>query len=409
MSGKLAIFENPEFDNIIAREEIHSYHPTTNSFENNDEIEIVINQQDVLLSLSESALCIEGKIDITTDGKGDVSITNNFGAFLFDFISYELNGVEIDRVRDPGILTLIKTFLTNSENESKVLEMSSFIWAKSSFALHNGAFSLRIPLSQLFGLFTDYKRVLRGKHRLRLVRSRTDNNCYRLTLNAADESATNLNKISVKITNIELKAKHVYPVDSFKLKMLKNIERNDGILIPFRKWDLHELPVLRRTDKEIWAVKTSVNLERPKYVIIAFQVDRKENAKRNVSFFDPVNITDCKVYLNSDCYPYESMRLDFDKGRYTEAYQMYSDFQRSFFSHERNEPLLSYGDFSKRTIFVIDTSKHDNDVVLTSTCDIRIEFQSSETFPDKTRAFCIIIHDCIFENNPLTGIVRQIT
>lgn len=189
MSEKLLIFENPNFDNSIVREEIHTYHPPIKSFDNNDEIEITINQQDVLVSMYESALYIEGNIEHSSTGKGITKITNNMGAFLFDYISYELNGIEIDRVRDPGITTLLKAYLSLNENECKALQIAGFIYPLDGdlYTLHDNSFSLRIPLSYLFGIFNDYRRIIRGRHKLRLVRARADNNCYQVVLNELEK------------------------------------------------------------------------------------------------------------------------------------------------------------------------------------------------------------------------------
>jgi hypothetical protein len=413
LTEKLSIFENPSFDDSIAGEEIHTYHPTSNSFNNNDEIEIVINNNDALILMNESALYIEGTVDISATGKGTVKVVNNFGAFLFEYLTYELNGIEIDRVRDPGIVTLLKSYLCLNENECKSLSFAGISCPNDNNATMlqpDNSFSLRIPLPFLFGIFYDYKRVLRGKHKLRLVRARSDNNCYQVLLDAADRNAQDLKKMTINVTKVELKAKHILPTDTIKLEILKKLDSRTPILIPFRKWELHELPVLAASNKQIWTVKTSVNLERPRYVVVAFQTDRKDNVKNTNVYFDHINITDMKVFLNSHCYPYESLQLNFSNKKYAELYQMYLDFHQSFLSREP-EPLISYDKFKERVLFVFDTSKYNNnnETVFSSTCDLRIEFQSSVDFPNKTKAYCLIIHDSIVEYTPLTGVVRQVT
>ena len=57
---KLNLYVDPVQDNTIAREEVHSYHPITNSFENNDTFVIELNEEDVLFSFYESYIRIEG-------------------------------------------------------------------------------------------------------------------------------------------------------------------------------------------------------------------------------------------------------------------------------------------------------------------------------------------------------------
>jgi hypothetical protein len=193
------------------------------------------------------------------------------------------------------------------------------------------------------------------------------------------------------------------------LEIFENLEKEASILTPFRKWELHELPTLRKSNKEVWAVKTSVNLERPRYVILGFQTNRKDNAKSTSAEFEHLNITDMKVFLNSDCFPYETMKLDWENDRYSELYQMYLNLQESFLGRQP-EPLISYGNFKSLPLYAFDTSKHkNNEAVLSSTCDLRVEFQSVNQFPDNTKAYCLVIHDSIIEYTPLTSIVQQIT
>jgi hypothetical protein len=54
---------NYTIDSKICKVEYHSYIPYTNSFKNNDEIRIGVQQTDVYPYLHESFLYIEGKIE----------------------------------------------------------------------------------------------------------------------------------------------------------------------------------------------------------------------------------------------------------------------------------------------------------------------------------------------------------
>ncbi|KAJ8981579.1 hypothetical protein NQ317_002607 [Molorchus minor] len=121
------------------------------------------------------------------------------------------------------------------------------------------------------------------------------------------------------ITNIELKVKHVFLNDVIKMNLLSQINTDRPILMPYRQWELHELPSLTNgTTKEIWSVKTCSNMESPRYIIIAFQTNRKEQKKRDVTFFDNIEISNIKLTLNSEYYPYEDMKLDFSSKKYHE-------------------------------------------------------------------------------------------
>jgi len=51
------------------------------------------------------------------------------------------------------------------------------------------------------------------------------------------------------------------------------------------------------------AVKTATQLEKARYVIFALQTGRKSIMSRDVSVFDNCNLTNIKLYLNSEFYP----------------------------------------------------------------------------------------------------------
>jgi hypothetical protein len=411
MSEKLLIYGEPVYDRSIRKEEKRYFYPHSKSFNNNDEIEIDINQQDILFSFYESDLYIEGNFT-TTGENGEVFITNNMPAFLFDNISYELNGFEIEKVRDPGITTLLKSFLCYNNEEVKTLQVAGFIWPYNEIlpsVNEDGNFSFLIPLPHLFGCFHDYQRVLRGQHKFRFVRSRTDNNCFQTVVIDAGGGGVH-KKVSFTLKTVAIASKQIYPSDLQKLDLLRGLKQDKPIKVPFRKWDLYELPHLTRGNREIWTVKTSPITERPRFVIIAFQGNRKDNHREDATKLDHMNIVDLKVYINSQSYPYEQMNLDFAKKRYTEIYKMYSEFQSQFYwNRHQCQPLLDYASFKERTMFVIDTSRYnEDDNVPSSTCNLRVEFQSSADFPNKTKAYCLVIHDSVFEYKPLTTVVRHL-
>ncbi|KAJ8969747.1 hypothetical protein NQ317_009581 [Molorchus minor] len=396
MLEELQLFQDPNFDESIVREEVRTYYPFVKSFGNNDEVEIAIYQQDSILLMSEAAIIIEGTLKKNATGTGTIEFTNNAGAFLFDSISYELNGKEVDKVRDPGTVSLLKGYLCY-EKEDSSLSIGGWNYPEGHLVTYDptkSTFYLRIPLWHLLGFFHDYKKIIFGKQILRLIRSRTDNNCFKVSKDDTNGELT--------ITNIELKVKHVFLNDVIKMNLLSQINTDRPILMPYRQWELHELPSLTNgTTKEIWSVKTCSNMESPRYIIVAFQTNRKEQKKRDVTFFDNIEISNIRLTLNSEYYPYEDMKLDFSSKKYHEAYFMYTQFSKLFASN--NKPMLDYEDFNSRALFVIDCSKR-NDSIKSSTVDVKLEIESRNSFPQNTKAYCIIIHDRVMEYLALSGV-----
>ncbi|KAJ8915425.1 hypothetical protein NQ315_003186 [Exocentrus adspersus] len=70
-------------------------------------------------------------------------------------------------------------------------------------------------------------------------------------------------------------------------------------------------------------------------------------------------------------------------------------------------PLLDYNVLKERTLFVIDCSRRDENE-RPSTVDVRLEIEAAQGFPENTKAYCIIIHDCIMEYLRLDNIVNNL-
>lgn len=397
MNRILNINQGVQYDNSISKLEYHSYSPFLNSFNNGDEIRISIQHQDLYLLISESFIYIEGRL---LKDDGDVSATvllgNNAMAYLFETIRYEMNGVEIDYSKNVGHTSLLKNYLSLTENDSKKLVNAG--WSPSKvIALKNGYFNFCIPLKMLLGFAEDYKKViLNSKHELILSRARTDNNAI---ISAADNVVFHISKLQWKVP-------HVTVSDTEKLALLRVIERNKPVVMTFRSWDLYEYPLLSTSTNHNWSVKTTSQLEKPRYVILALQTNRKNLRTADYSTFDHCNLTDVKLHLNSESFPYDDMNLAFNVNRFALLYDMYANFQQSYYGINPS-PLLTPSDFGTNVPIVLIDCSHQNEAIKTGPVDIRLEFKTSEQIPAGTSAYCLLIHDRIIEYNPLTNEVRK--
>lgn len=393
------IFQKPNFDDSIRKVETRTYYPYVRSFGYNDIVEITVNQADCWFLMSESSIDIKGKIEKTNNENGEILLAPNAGAFLFDSITFEQCGKEVDSVRDPGRVSTIRGYLCYDPVTTKDLVIAG--WNYPTYPVINSedkSFRMIIPLKHMLSIFNDYNMVMCGKQTIRLVRSRSDNDC----LIIKDNKTT----AKIIIESIELKVKHIFPNDDLKLKLLQAIKQDTPIIMPFRKWKLHELPALKTgATREIWSVKTSSAEESPRYIIIAFQTNRYGNLSANPTEFDHINITNIRLTLNSDYWPNERMALDFSKNEYSEIYKTYTDFYPSY--ADQKHPLVDYVAFKTRPLFVIDCSRREESMK-SSTVDIKLDIEAQTGFPENTRVICIVIHDSIMEFHPLSEIVRSI-
>ncbi|CAH1184009.1 unnamed protein product [Phaedon cochleariae] len=359
----------------------HTYKPYGSpSFKNSDEIRIAVNFQDLILDIAESYIYIEGKF-IPNDLAKTCHLSNNALAFLFDEIRYEMGGEQVCLIRKPGITTTMKSMISYGETSTKFLDTVGWGLDENKQVIldtPSHTFSGKLPLKFLMGFAEDYnKGILNIKQELILIIARSFKNSYMGEVDA-----------NVTINKIEWKIRHVMPSDRQKLKLLNRLNKSSTakIKLAYRMWDLYELPAIRETASDIWAIKTTSSLERPRYIIIGFQSsDNTDDRSKDATKFIHAGVNNIRLYLNSEVYPYERWNLDFDRKLDAVAYYAYENFQRSYYGKDICEPMMSIEEFRKNPLFIIDCY-HQPDAMKTSTVDIKLEFETRETkFPPNTK------------------------
>lgn len=417
----LNILHSVPFDDAVTHMEWHTHLPYASmTLGNNDEIRIPIQQQDLCVIPAMSYLYVEGKLVMEADETkvpAKTKLVNNVFAHLFEECRYELNSVVVDRVRNPGITTTLKGYASFNENDLRTLGNAG--WASSAAALASGLggdvvdktsgnFNFCIPLSLLFGFAEDYRRiVVNARHELVLLRSASDKNAVLWTkANEADTSEPE--SVRVKLEKICWRIPYVTLSDRQRIQLLKHLGRGTNVPVEYRSWELHEYPVLPKTTKQTWAVKTASQLEKPRYVIVAFQTGRKNSMDKSAARFDHCKLTNLKLHLNSISYPYDDLKLDFKNNHYALLYDMYARFQESYYEGTTPKPLMTRSEFKDVAPMVIIDCSKQNESLRSAPVDIRLEFEAAEQFPDNTCAYCLIIHDQSFTYDPSTSIVRKL-
>lgn len=399
--------EAKPMDHGIEGVEYHSHHPYTPT-QMNGEIRIAIQHQDLITLPSQSFLCIEGRFLTQNDTVPTrATITNNPFMFLFDEVRYELCGSEIERVRHPGITTSMKGYTSYrgcSQNYHETYGWSSN--PHNNLISADGYFSTCIPLSTIFGFCEDYDKVIVNvKQELILIRSQTDDNCY-LAPEIQQEGQATRERCKFQITSLTWRVPYLTVSTQHRLALYKILQKEKSVKVNFRCWEIYEYPLLPTTEKQIWNVKTAPQVEKPRWVMLAFQTERKSSPTKSASEFDHCNLINAKLYLNSKSYPYDDLNVNFDQNKFSLLYKMYADFQKEYYGTVVS-PLLSLANFKNMgPIVVLDCSKQ-SESIKSGPIDILIEFESSKPFPANTAAYCLIIHDRACEYNPLTNVIRR--
>ncbi|XP_044741910.1 uncharacterized protein LOC123302882 [Chrysoperla carnea] len=397
MAEILEVTNVSEYDNAITGLEYHNHQAYNSSkFESSDESRICIQSQDLYTLPSESVLNIEGQVT-DDDATNAASFISNAISFMFHGIRYEIGGKVIDVINNVGIVSTIKNYLYLNENQSKALENAGFGENFKKDAA--GYFNVRIPLKMYMGFFEDYPKILVNmKQEIVIVRANDDINCFTSTV------ATS--KPKIKINKLEWCVPYVKVSDKMRVKLYNLVHQNDDLRLWFRSMECLLIPELPLTDRHVWSVKTSV--ECLNYAVICFQTNRDRNILKDSSQFDHCNITNLKVYLNGEAYPYVNLNLNNTNNQTALLYEMYCNFQKSYYRRSITEPLLNKETFiNKSPLFGIDCSKHPESLKST-TVDLRVEFEAGVNFPAKKRSYCIVFHDRLFKYNPLTNIVNRV-
>ena len=198
----LNIKGEPIFDDRIVKMETHTYNPYANTtFGHSDEIRIPIQQQDLYTLPCESFLYVEGRLTTKKTNENTLVLGHNCVAHMFDEIRYELNGVEVDRCRNVGMTSNMKTYASLSLEHYRSLERAGFQFEK--IMTFDGYFNFYVPLSILLGFCEDCKRVIvNAHHKLILIRARNDNNC--LVGDPAMEPKLELFKVQWRMPHVML-------------------------------------------------------------------------------------------------------------------------------------------------------------------------------------------------------------
>ncbi|XP_051168533.1 uncharacterized protein LOC127286217 [Leptopilina boulardi] len=298
----------------------------------------------------------------------------------------------------------MKSLVSLTPPQLNLIENAGFskIEADARITLENGYFDVTITLSMIFGFAEDYKKILmNAKHELILTRARNDTNAIIQTGQGADE------EFKIFINKLEWMIPYILPADNNKIKLLKFIEKDPLISISFRSWEMYEYPLVPTSSKVLWQIKTSTQLEKPRYVIVGFQTARKDKRKKYAFHFDHCNITNVKLFLNSQYYPYGNLNLNFDQNQYALLYEMYANFQTSYYGKDA-KPILTKNIFKQLfPLIVIDCSKQ-NEFLKQASVDVRLEFESGYNMPAETTAYCPIIHDRVVQYKPISGVVKKL-
>lgn len=409
ISEVLNVDSKVDYFNDIKQFEYHSHTPYANSkLGSSDEIRIPLNQQDHYTLPCKSFLIVEGNVlctkskDATTAGaKAEVvsvacTLTSNVVGYLFDEIRYELAGVQIAKTRLSGVTSSIKSILLQSAADKNCFHLAGFDRNGYEHTPPSN-FSFCVPMKLLLPFFEDFQQIiLNVKQELVFLRASNDHN----SIYSADASFAR-----IAITKLVWKVPYLQLEDHVRLKFLQILDADRPLRISFRNWEIHEYPILPKSKQHSWTIKTASATDVPRFVILAFQTNRKNSISKTMAKYDLCKLYNVKLFLNSDYLPYDSLL-----GNEMLMYKMFLEFASSYYNLPINMEYgheIDFTTFKNDTPIIVLDCSHQSEHLKVST-DIRLDFEFSNEIPDHTTAYCILISDKQFEYQPLTSLVKEV-
>ena len=388
-----------------------------NSF--GSDIRLTIQNQDIFMHPSKSFLIIEGQLVRNVDGNDYaasdlITLTNNGIMHLFKRIQYDLSGHVIENLQFPGQATTMLGLLKYPDDFSKSKGLNQ-LWYKDttvdannnnagfsirrSYIIVNadprGTFSFKIPLKHIFGFCEDYDKVVYGfQHNLTLTRNNDNEGIFKTdNVDLAGNDAVVDGKVI--LSKIAWFMPHVEPADKDKMELYKIIERKEKIPVGYRMIQCDNAQIPQNSTTFIWRLSVKSSPEIPRFIIVGFQTNKRENQKTNPSLFNTVDVSSMSVTLNATKYPAVDYSISFDRQQFSRAYGDVADFRSKFFNMDElvSSPNINPSDYrALYPLFLYDVSKQSEKLKY-STTDIHIRMNFNVGIPANTEAYAVIISD----------------
>ena len=376
----------------------------------------------------ESSIRVTGRL-VKSDGTAyaatdNIAFVNNGIMYLFDEAKYEIGTTTVETVKEPGRATTMMGALlydpkfSEAHGHSQLWQKDSgskpiafpidhpsrnggFAARQSLITARGGNFTVTIPLSDIFGFIDDYEETMHDvRHCLMLNRKNDDNDAIFGT--SGEAAVTGANPFAaipaatagkIVIDSITWQLPHVKFSDLTKLTYARAMQENALMTAAFRSRSLEEQSVGASTLFS-WTFGTRISPETPRYVLIAFQTNRRNNQAANSAVFDHCNVLNAYVKLDTRDYPALKKNANFTANDFGRFYSDSIRFKSKYYGIDHK--LLRLGvtptEFQQYyPILVFDVSNQELTPKTSANFSLNVEFR--EAPPAGTVAYAVIITD----------------
>jgi len=419
-------------DNSIDSFQYQDHTPQNQGINDKSDIIIEVNSTNSYILPSESKIIIQGQLrksNATHDAyvnADEIAFINNAMMFLFKEISYSIEDVEIERIKNPGQITSMlgyanypDDFSTSSglsmcwskdttkyANSSKYAasaaapaanytpsenpEYNQGFAARKSFLMSSdpkGCFEFIIPFSHVFG-FSEYKKVIWGlKHTLRLTPF-SDDNLAIYRKNTVDAGEVHFTRIIWSIPNIVIEP-------SMKTSVNSLIVNNQITPATFRARTSFSKSVPEGDAPFQWSLSLPVATDKPRWVFVGFQTDKCRTQEQNPALFDHMSTSNHYIELNAVKYPTFDIITNFANNRFSKAYNSFCSYKNEYHGYDDlvGGTQVNFPAFRDLfTIFVFNVSRQD-EKIKQGVITMNLTFKFDQAVLQNTMAYALVLSD----------------
>jgi hypothetical protein len=391
------------------------------------ELTISFQNEDAWMLPHKSYLIVEGTLkngaDNWTDANGTgIAFINNGLMYMFDGAKYFLGNQQIEYFQNCGIATTMHNLLTKSKSFQGLHNMwypdeytglatcTNIGYAMRRNYLRNAAdsfkFSAIIPLSHIFNFANDYKKVIYGmQHKISLQRQ-TDGRALLKNNNAADAAAYGnfaagtavavANVGSINITKLRWAMPTIIPNTDADLLLKEIIRNKQPVSLSFLN-KTYEFTAVPQTTIFTWKLQLASGRQKPRYLVLGFQTARTGNQLTNNATFNPLDVLDAYIVLNTVRYPYAQVDTNLANNMYAKWYYNYLEFRNMYTGEDQGDSCLDLMTFkSISTLYVFDVSHQSERMTSSEAIDINVYMRFAANAAANTIAHMLTYSDSLY-------------
>ena len=234
-----------------------------------------------------------------------------------------------------------------------------------------GHMYMMIKMSNLFDFVNYLEKIIYGLgFKLLLKRNNNDIALYRVNAVAGAVA----NDGNVEIRDISWCVPSIDPSNDNRSKVQKGLNKKNNIEFNYyeRKTFYKNVP---NATNFLFDLGMESFMERPQYIIIAFENNNTNEQTHDASTLDIVNVNECYCKIDSDFYPEDRMNINYGTNNYKEAFKEIVSFNKDYNGLPHNiKPYINHRTYrSSYRIYVFDT-RYQKDHIGLQPIQLNFEF-----------------------------------